>query len=283
MKFVFFALLWIFSFITSNAQDQNQSSFATKHYKRQFFIYWGWNRDWYTNSDIHFRGNNYDFNLSKVVAKDNQNKIGLDPYLTPNEITIPQTNFRIGYFFKDNWNISLGLDHMKYVMQQDQMVKINGNIQNSNTVYDGVYADSTIPLVTDFLQFEHTDGLNYINVELRRFDHILNLRRFHLPNIDFNITEGIGMGALLPKTNTTLLGNERYDEFHLAGYGISGFVGLNITFFEYFFIQSELKSGYINMPDIRTTKSSADSANQHFLFLQSNIVVGGNFKLGKEK
>ena len=33
------------------------------------------------------------------------------------------------------------------------------------------------------------------------------------------------------------------------------------------------------MQDIRTTKSSADSASQDFNFLQTNIVFGGIFKL----
>lgn len=168
---------------------------------------------------------------------------------------------------------------MKYAMVQDQTVNISGSIQQSNTDYDGVYHNDPIVLKEDFLKFEHTDGLNYINAELRRFDNLINLRRFNLPNIDINLTEGFGLGVLLPKTNTTLLGNCRYDEFHLAGYGVSSFVGLNITFFEYFFIQSELKGGYINMPDIRTTRSSLDKAEEHFYFGQANFLVGANFRL----
>jgi len=280
MKCFLFFVLGLVSAFSANSQEKEL--FSSKHYKHQFFAYWGWNRDWYTNADLHFRGNDYNFTLANAIGKDAPTSLGFDPYLSPGRITIPQTNFRIGYFFKDNWSISLGLDHMKYVMQQDQVLKMNGFIQNSNTPYDGVYNNINMPLASDFLKFEHTDGLNYINVEIRRFDTILNLRRFHLPNIDLNITEGVGIGALLPKTNTTLLGNERYDEFHLAGYGASAFVGFNITFFEYFFIQTELKTGYINMPDIRTTKFSSDRADENFLFLQSNILVGANFRLGKK-
>ena len=104
---------------------------------------------------------------------------------------------------------------------------------------------------------------------VRRFDNLLELRRHKLPNIDINLTEGFGLGALLPKTNTTLLGNAQYDEFHLAGYGI----------FEYFFIQSELNGGYINMPYIRTTMYKSDRAAEHFLFAQLNFLIGANFKL----
>jgi hypothetical protein len=54
-----------------------------------------------------------------------------------------------------------------------------------------------------------------------------------LPNTDkvqINITEGIGAGFLYPKTNTTLLGKARYDEFHVSGFGLSAKGGLNVTF-----------------------------------------------------
>jgi hypothetical protein len=241
---------------------------------RKFYVIWGWNRSAYTNSDIRFHGNQYDFTLSKVVAHDRQTPIAFDPYLSPGRITIPQTNFRLGYYLNDHWSITAGVDHMKYVMDQDQTVTINGAIQNSNTPYDGTYLNTPIKLTEDFLTFEHTDGLNYINVEVRRHDQLIHLAR---PNIQVNVIEGIGMGVLLPKTNTQLLLNNRYDEFHLAGYGVSAMAGINVTFFKYFFLQSEVKGGYINMPDIRTTEFSADRAKQHFFFDEWTMLFGVNF------
>jgi hypothetical protein len=53
-------------------------------------------------------------------------------------------------------------------------------------------------------------------------------------------TEGVGVGLLYPKTNATLLGKERYDDFHVSGYGTSLKAGLNLTFFKHFYIQGEL-------------------------------------------
>ena len=50
----------------------------------------------------------------------------------PANITIPQTNYRIGYFFKEHYTISVGVDHMKYVMIADQKVQINGEINTGN-------------------------------------------------------------------------------------------------------------------------------------------------------
>lgn len=246
--------------------------------KGKFFIYWGWNLDNYTRSDIHFTGTDYDFTLYDARASDRQSKFDANIYLNPKNLTIPQYNLRIGYFFKDNYQISIGADHMKYVMNNYETVKIDGYIHNSGTPYDGDYNDDAINLSKDFLQFEHTDGLNYENIEVRRFDVLYGRKNFAVA-----VNEGLGAGVLVPRTNTTLLNFKRYDEFHLAGYGLAGVVSLNLTFFKFFFLQSELKGGFIHMPDIRTTEYKEDRASQHFWFTQWNVVFGGNFRLWKKK
>ena len=262
------------------AQDTITASPArfTAHNKGKMYIYWGGNRETFSDSDIHFKGDNYNFTLYDVVAHDKPKGWHVD-YVNPARMTIPETNFRIGYFINDHYNISLGLDHMKYVMDQNQVVNINGTI-NAETPFDGSYTNEPITLTEDFLTFEHTDGLNYINTEFCRVDDISQL--FKITNTDkfqLNITEGIGAGMLYPKTNAMLLGKERHDDFHVSGYGVSAKVGLNFTFFKYFFVQTELKGGYIDMNDIRTTHSDSDTASQHFFFLQRVIAFGGIFKV----
>jgi hypothetical protein len=54
---------------------------------------------------------------------------------------------------------------------------------------------------------------------------------------------------------------------------------MNFTFFKYFFIQTELKGGYINMNDIRTTGDSRDRASQDFWFMETVIAFGGIFRI----
>lgn len=245
--------------------------------KGKFFAFWGWNRGQYSNSDITFKGSDYNFTLANVESKDKPKPFGIY-YFKIDEITIPQTNFRLGYFFKENYTISIGVDHMKYVMKNDQTVNFKGILPNGSASF---VSENEILLSEDFLKFEHTDGLNYINTELSRFDNLDNWLKFKVKNIDINLTEGVGVGLLYPKTNTTLLGKERYDEFHVSGYGVSAHAGLNITFFKHFFIQSNIKVGYINMQDIRTTASKTDSASQHFTFVENMYVFGARFAIGK--
>lgn len=247
--------------------------------KGKFFAYWGWNWASYTDSDIRFKGDNYDFTLSKVKAQDRQTKFSVNDYFNPGRVTIPQTNYRIGYFFKENYTISIGVDHMKYVMINDQDVQINGNINVGNAKYDKTYTGESINLAEDFLRFEHTDGLNYVNLELKRFDDVSHWFGLDLENLQINLTEGFGLGVLYPRTDTTLLGKERHDDFHLSGYGMSIGAGLNISFLKHFFVQADLKGGHIYMSDIKTSINPIDGATQSFYFFENTIIIGGKFRL----
>lgn len=265
--------LLLFVFVTCSFIAQGKPE-AFK--KGSFYFYWGWNRSYYSPSTIHFSGRTYDFQLYDVVAVDRQSPFDPSLYFKPSKMTIPQYNARIGYYFKHNLQISLGVDHMKYVMLHDQPSTINGYIYNSNTTYDGVYVNQPFTIGQDFLKFEHTDGLNYINSELRKSMLLLNVKHFQT-----TFLFGGGLGVLLPKTNTTLLANPRYDAFHLAGYGVDGLMSLQLNFFKYFFVQGEAKMGFIHMPDIRTTMNASDRASQMFLYNQFNINFGLQFTLIK--
>lgn len=277
-KLVFFSILFL-SFLTSFSQETIAiTDKFTAHNKGKMFIYWGGNRDSFTKSDIHFTGKDYDFTLYDVTAHDKPKGWHTD-YINPARMTIPQTNFRLGYYINDHYSVSIGLDHMKYVMFQNRAVNFSGYYPNAGT-YDESLPNNQVLLTEKFLTYEHTDGLNFVNTEIARVDDISKV--FNLPNTDkfqINLTEAVGGGFLYPKTNAKLLGKDRHDDYHVSGYGISAKAGLNFTFYKYFFIETELKAGYINMPDIRTTADTADKASQHFIFLQRIIAFGGIFKI----
>ena len=280
LKNLLVAIIFLFT-LNIIAQDAEVEKYTTSN-KRKFFISWGGNRENFSKSDIHFKGEDYDFIIKDADARDKPKGWHID-YINPTRITIPQTNLKVGYFINDHYTISLGADHMKYVMMHNTKA-VTGYINLPSTepgaIYNGTYNNDGVLLSEDFLQFEHTNGLNYVYAEFARIDDISSI--FNIQNTDkfqINITEGIGAGILYPKTNTTLLQKEKYDEFHLAGYGVSINAGLNLTFFKHFFMQLDLKGGYINMPDIRTTGNTAESASQHFLYLQRIIAFGGIFKI----
>lgn len=252
------------------------SSFSQSFKKNQLYFHWGWNGSGYNRSNIHFKGDDHNFTLHKVKASDRQSPFD-EVYFDPGQLSIPQYNFKVGFFINDKYDIALGTDHMKYVVRQNQITSISGTIDEGK--YKGEFNKDEIQLTSDFLQFEHTDGLNYVNGEINRNDNISILKSISEKKVAFNSILGFGMGALIPRTDATLLNKKRHDEFHLAGYGFSLKAGINITLFKYFFIQSELKGGFINMPNIRTTFNPNDIAKQHFFFLQRNILFGGRINL----
>jgi len=278
--FVWFVTSLSFSQEIYSEEEIKRNFNDVPHNKGRMFASWGWNRGTFSNSDITFKGDDYYFTLYDVTARDKPKPFGIY-YFKFDELTIPQTNYKVGYFFHDHYNVALGVDHMKYVMRNNQTVKISGNIDNGSE-YTGIYNNNDIYLDEDFLTFEHTDGLNYVTVEVNRFDTVDNWIGFNVKNIDINLTEGVGVGVLYPKTNTKLMGNERYDEFHVSGYGMSAHVGLDLTFFKYFFIQYTFKTGFINMQDIRTTTNISDTASQHFTFFENIWSFGGKFNITKK-
>lgn len=260
-------LLAIFAVGASDAQEQERNK-RKAHRKGEVYAYWGWNRAYYGRSSVHFTGNDYNFTLHGVKGDDKPIGWNFHDFLDPTRVTIPQVNYRIGYFFKDNWAVSLGMDHMKYVVRPGQWVKSTGTINTpgfENAIVDGEY----IYLNDDFLHLEHTDGLNYLNAELEYYHNFISSGFFK-----FNSIAGGGLGLLIPKTNATIMNNERHDKFHLAGWGLDAKVGAELLFWNLFFLRTELKEGLISMPDIRTTSNSSDKASQNILYLQWNYTFG---------
>ncbi|MGZ5188675.1 MAG: hypothetical protein ACXWB5_04480 [Kaistella sp.] len=277
--FKIFAFLFLgLNFSVAQQTDSTQEisdnfDFAIKPLskKGQLFIFWGWNRAGFTNSDIHFKGNGYDFTLENVVAHDRPSELDW-AYVDPGRMSTPQFNFRLGYFIKDNLALVVGTDHMKYVMDQDQTVMFNGNI--SDPVYAAMVQNGEVDLRdSNFLTFEHTDGLNYVNAGLEQYQSLLSREK-----IDMIWSYGAGAGVLFPKSNVKLFGNERSDRFHVAGFGLDARANINVIFWKHWMARVEGKIGYINMPDIKTTlNNKPDKASQDFFFGQVNFGIGYTF------
>jgi hypothetical protein len=232
----------------------------------KYFLSYGYNRALYSKSDIHFKGNTYDYTLYNVKATDRQTSFSLT-YFT--DITIPQFNFKLGYYIDDTQSITIGTDHMKYVVSVPQNVKIKGVDHQGNT-----HSDNQVEL-DHFLAFEHTDGLNYINVAYNKFYPIwVNENKTQA----VSLFSGAGVGILFPKSNVTLIGySQRNDEFKVAGFAADIQGGIHYDVTESIFIRGELKAGYINMPSISTSNNASDSASQHFTFFEYSLSLGYQF------
>lgn len=263
--------------------------------KGKFFFYWGYNRAAYTNSDIHFWGDGYDFTIYDVRAKDHPTKEFIT-YIKPDAFTVPQYNYRLGYYINDKTFVSLGEDHMKYAIRK-QTTRLTGSITKGKNI--GSYNNTEVligeeseedetPSVLDSLpkdfvaEFEHCDGLNDVSLELGRMEQLWIAKS---GKHALSVVGTIAAGMVIPDSDADVLGLQAYHNqdkktYHLAGYSFSASIGFQFDFYKNFFLQTRLKSGYINLPDIKTTLEGG-KASQHFSFIEPMLVVGYSRSFGK--
>lgn len=246
-----------------------------------WFVYWGYNRSMYSTSDIHFSGPGYDFTLRQVTATDRPSDLSLDTYLNPRYIWLPQYNYRVGRFIGERWSLSLGLDHMKYVVQQGQQVRMDGWVSPGRSeVFVMPQGSREVTLDEDFLTYEHTDGLNLLCFDLDHYHALWSSRgqrqRLHL-------FEGLHLGMLIPRSEVHLFGEGVNNVFHIAGVGAGAQAGLHFTFLQHLFLRTTGRLTWVDLPSVLTTGTAEDRADQIFWAYQWNVALGGQFHLGRKK
>ena len=256
-----------------NPIGQYQYSESVK--KGRFFFYWGYNRANFKNSNIHFKGPHYKFTLFDVKAKDRPTAFNIETYFGPTTIWIPQYNYRIGYYFSPHWGISLGLDHMKYVVNYDQTVNITGSIDSvASKKYAGNYTNQAVALTEDFLRYEHTDGLNLLSLDA---EYVLPLTQMWKGRLRLVAQAGGGAGAVIPRTDSHVFGDGLNNHFHLSGWGVSAKASLKMDILKRLFVQVQGRAGYINLSDILLHNEQPQRASQNISFGQYNVVAGVYF------
>lgn len=261
--------------------------------KGTWSIQWGYNRDAYTQSDINFRGPGYRFTLKDVVAKDKPENIG-PVYLSPSEFDVPQFSFRYTRYITNHFTLSFGQDHMKYVLTRGQASNIYGYIdplaiQRAHLQpsleslpylylfpaqykqYEGVHLGEPINITPDFLKFDHTDGLNYFQVDV---GFIQQIWMSDSGEHGLSMLSSIGGGPIVCRSDVRLFGEGRNNVYHLSGYGVSAMVGLRFDFFRSFFVELSGKGGYADLSDILTNGRSKDRARQNFGFVEKAVFFG---------
>jgi len=269
MRFLLIGLLVIMNI---NISSQEIISSFDGH-QGDFYMNWGYNRAFFNESDIHFQGKGYDFTIYDVEAKDLPETFNTKVYFNVKKISIPQFNFRIGYYLTDRLSLSIGSDHMKYVMSQNQIVKIEGTIDKSlSETYGGEYHGERITLSDDFLRYEHTNGFNFVRVGLEyRTDIWQSANTFH----NIVAMPGINIGPVLPWTNYTFLNERHSDLFHLGGFGFSASSAFRYEFKNTGFFQIQAQYGFSHLSRVLLEDRSGDyTAKQNIVFFERSFALG---------
>lgn len=202
------------------------------------YLQWGYNVEWYTKSNIHFKmSNGDDFTLHKTKAHHNP---GFQTIIDkPLQISIPQYNYRVGFYInKDRTkSLEINFDHSKYIVSQGQNVHVTGIIDGETVDGDSILNANT------FLAFEHTDGANWLHfnyVQQKTLATTKNKARKLLTSI-----WKVGAGFNIPRSDFTWRGERLNNKFHVSGYNASLEGGLRLYPCKKFFIELTGKSGYV--------------------------------------
>ena len=275
MKTYFKGILLCSIFLISGNSNAQQYSFKKKfgNQKNTVYFYWGYNRSIYSKSNVRFYSPEYDFTVKKMEASDRPSR-SFATYVNPATISVPQFNIRLGWYYKFRWDISFGYDHMKYVMNPNQNLYINGNTGNTTaSQLNGEYTDNDglIPIRIGDLHYENTNGLNYISVQLNNTKPI-----YKSENRKFAIQRrfGIGAGPVITQTDFDWDGKNYHTRLGFSGYGVSVHTGVRFDFFNRFFAQSNWSGGFIHLPKNRTAPNDELFAQQKFVFGQWELLAG---------
>lgn len=255
--------LFLFLSLFANAQNEKMS-FWKKH---GFYLQWGYNRETYTKSTLHFKDEGkHDFTVYNAKAHDQPNFSAI--WQAPLEISIPQFSARLGmYLDADNKSaIEVNFDHTKYVMTANQTLRVAGTIGGQT------FDKDTLVAADKFLSFEHTNGANFLQI-----NYVRQFNLFNIKNRPFvTVIAKAGGGCMIPKTDVTLFGIQRDNVFHIAGFLASAEAGIRLYPLRNLFLEATAKSGYVNYTNVFTVGTG--KAHHQFGYLEEIVTLGYQFR-----
>jgi hypothetical protein len=243
----------------------------SKKKNKHLYITWGYTKAWYSKSTIHFknhsgvgRSNNYDFTVHNVTAHDRTDFNKIKDVIN---ITIPQYVFRIGYQLSEKWGVELNYDHTKYVVDDYQVARLEGQI-------DDDWLDKDVVLDPDsFLHFEHTDGANFWMINAVRQINLYKPGK----NLQASWVIKPGAGAVIPRTDVTLFGQHLNNNWKLAGWIVGLETGLRVEFLKHGLFEFVTKGTYANYVNAFVLGKGHGRASHHFFTGQLTATLGYKF------
>lgn len=265
MKSTFFLLLLLVVFpILANAQNKKQER------KGEFYFSWGYNKEWYSRSDVKVTqpSLNNDYVLHRVKSHDNP---GWTDRLFQKPLSIPQYNYRFGYFFnrKKGLGFEINFDHTKHIIQNGQGIRLTGKL-------NGVQTDT-------YIQFSDANGFYYFLNNGANFLLFNFVKRWHWETStsgNFRL-DGIGkagVGPLIPHVENSLFGKKNEDGFQFGGWNMGVEAGVKATFYKKVFLEFTNKLDYARYSNLKVYEGTAKQAFGTYELILS---LGYTFPIGK--
>jgi len=217
----------------------------------ELYVSWGYNTEWYTHSNVHVvqpeLGNHYTF--KNIRGHDHR---GWDDALFSKALTIPQYNYRLGYFFnkKKDLAIEINFDHTKFIFA-DQDAHLTGTLA-------GKHVDSTIA-------FNEKNGFFYYlnnGANFLLFNIVKRWKLYHSysENIKIDALGKAGIGPVIPHVENSFFGQKNEPHFQLGGWNVGVEGAVKVTFFKTIFFELANKIDYARYANLKIYKGTARHA-----------------------
>lgn len=241
----FFTIVIFLSVYNCKAQEKRV------HRKGEFYFSWGYNKDWYTKSNVRIRqdehGNNYQF--KNVSSHDHPGWDENDFF--SKDLTIPQYNYRIGYFFNDkkNLGVEINFDHTKFIISDGQSVKVIGTLNNRHVDSSLIFSEN------NGFYYYLNNGANFLLFNIvKRWQYVQSR---HI-RIDFLGKAGIG--PVIPHVENSFFGQKNHPGFQLGGWNTGAEGVVRATFFKHIYLEFSGKLDYARYSNLKIYSGTAKHA-----------------------
>ncbi|MBV9989316.1 MAG: hypothetical protein JO301_16680 [Chitinophagaceae bacterium] len=249
------------------------SLIAQKRQERagEFYFSWGYNKEWYTRSDVNVSQPelNTFYTLHSVHSHDHP---GWDEGLFSTPISIPQYNYRLGYFFnrKKGWGLEINFDHTKHIIQDNQLIEVSGSFNNKQT-------DSVI-------RFSESNGFYYYlnnGANFLLFNLVKRWNWQESPSGKFKLDAlaKAGIGPVIPHVQNSFFGQANDAGFQLGGWNMGIEAGMRATFFRRVYLEFTNKLDYARYSGLKVYRGEASQAfGTYELILSLGVTVAAGPK-----
>ena len=236
--------------------------------KMHLYFSWGYNGEKYTNTSIHIAQSSMDnyYTLNDVTAHDHK---GWDEQFFQKPITVPQYNYRLGWWFNEKRNIGfeINFDHTKFILTDGQFAHLTGTL-------GGRIVDTTINFSNPQFSYFLNNGANFFCFNIVKRIKIIENKK---GTFRLDLLGKAGIGPVIPHVQDILFGESNRPHFQIGGWdtGIEGCI--KFTFFKYVFLEYTNKLDYARYSGLRVYFGDA---KQSFGTYEMVLNLGINFRLG---
>jgi hypothetical protein len=265
------ALVFVLAGVTAMAQEkQKKKSYLGIVGNGSLYFSWGYNTEWYTKSTVHVSqpSLNSEYQLQNVQAHDRR---GWDEDFFHTALTVPQYNYRLGYFFneKQDFAFEINFDHTKYIITDGQQVRLKGKLNGEQVDKPIDYSGNN-----GFYYFLN-NGANFL-----LFNLVKRFEIYHTDNKYFKVDllTKAGIGPVIPHVENAFFGKDNDPGFQLGGWNAGIETALRVTAFKYAYLEFAQKVDYARYSNLAVYEGKA---RQAFGTYELILSIGFNLPTGK--